>query len=204
MPKQEFLQNLRIARSFFARPRVRTDSPALDPQEAEKMILRAAIWLTPKSVEGFNRDDFSELGPQQQPELQAAIDEFLRVARQVPPTQPPSPEQFQAAQASLAKVLSILKPFLPISQEGEEVEEALQNVDLPLWVANWDYELENDEYETPSVWINLYVDETVAPRKELGRFASQITKKFLQALSAAGNPRWPYVRVRTALEHKMV
>jgi hypothetical protein len=204
MSKQEFLQNLRIARNLFAHPRVQSDSPALDPQELEKAIARAAIWLTPKSVEGFNLDDFSELDPQRQQELQAAIDDFLRVARQVPPTQPASQQQLHAAQASFAKILVILEPFLPTPDEGKQVDEALKSAEFPPWVANWDYELGSDQDEVPSVWINLYVDETIAPRKELGRFASQMTAKFREALSAADNHRWPYVRVRTAVEHKTV
>ncbi|MGA2032883.1 MAG: hypothetical protein ABSG68_11535 [Thermoguttaceae bacterium] len=204
MSKQEFLQSFRIARSLFAHPRVQTDSPALDRQESEKMIARSAIWLTPKSVKGFNADDFSELGPERQQELQSAVSEFLHLAQQVPPTQPASQQQLVAAKAAFTKLRRILDPYLPTPEEGREVEEALTKVDFPAWVASWDCELGSEEDGVPAVWINLYLDETIAPRKDFGRFASQMAAKFRQALSAAGNRRWPYVRVRTAVEHKTV
>jgi len=204
MPKQEFLDNLRIARNLFSHPRVETDSSQLDPRALEGMIARAAIWLTPKSVKRFNADDFPELGPDRQRELQTAIDHFLEVANQVPPTQPASPQQLDMARTAFAKVLSILNPYLPTPEEGTKLEEVLRNVEFPAWVANWDYELGSDEDGVPAVWVNLFVDESSAPRREFGRLASQMTTKIRQKLSAAGSNRWPYVRVRTAVEHKTV
>ncbi len=202
MSKQGFLDNCRIARSLFVHPGVRTDGPTVDSQELESMVARAAIWLTPKSVKGFNADDFPELGSDQREELRSAINEFLRVAREVPPTEPASQQQLNTARAAFTKVLRILEPYLP--EEGTKVEKALENVAFPPAVANWDYELGSDEDGLPAVWVNLYVDETSGPRRELGRLASQMTTKIHQALSTAGSNRWPYVRVRTAVEHKTV
>ncbi len=204
MSKQEFLENFRVGRNFFAHSQVHTDSSAMDAPEMEKMIARAAIWLTPKSVKGFDANDFKELGPDRQRELQAAVNEFLNVAEQVPPAEPASERQLHAAQAAFAKLLPILEPYTPTPQEGKDVDEVLNRVELPQWVVNWDYELGSDEDGIPAVWINLYAEDAVAPRKDFGRFESRVTAKFLQALSAAGNRRWPYVRVRTAVEHKTV
>jgi hypothetical protein len=204
MAKQDFLANLRIARRLFAHARVETDSPNPDPAALERQIARAAIWLTPKSVSGFNAADFPELGPDRQGELQAAVREFLEVAKEVPPDQPATPEQLGNARVAFAKVLQILQPYLPTPREGEQVEEALEGVRFPVWVVNWDYELGNDQDEVPAVWVNLFVDDTSAPRKEFGRLASETTEKIRRALTAAGSDRWPYVRVRTAVEHKRV
>ncbi len=50
-------------------------------------LARAAIWLTPKSVKGFNAADFPELGLDRQMELQTAVQGFLDVAKQVPANQ---------------------------------------------------------------------------------------------------------------------
>jgi hypothetical protein len=111
---------------------------------------RAAIWLTPKSVNGFNSADFPELGLDRQAELQTAVQNFLAVGRQVPANQATTPEQ----------------------KEGD-----------------------------PAVWVNVFAEEG-APRSEFGRFASQIIPKIRQALSTEGVNRWPYVRLRTATEHK--
>jgi hypothetical protein len=204
MAKQEFLDSLRVARNLFFHPRVQTDSPHLDPAALAQQLARGAIWLTPKSVHGFNVGDFPELSPAQQAELKAAVDEFSTVAHQVPPAAPPTPEQLSAAKTAFTKILTILQPSLPTPVEGDKVEEALKTVTVafPPWVANWDYELGSAEDGTASVWITIFADEQSAPRKQFGRFALEATKKIHQALSASGIDRWPYIRIRTAVEHK--
>jgi hypothetical protein len=202
MAKQDLLDNFRIARNLFFHPRVAADSTQADPQAIEQRVARAAIWLTPKSVKGFNADDFAELGLDRQRELQAAVQDFLDVAQQVPPNAPATPEQLGNATVAFEKMLQILMPYLPTPQDGDKVEEALKSVDFPSWVVNWDYELESDEDGAPGVWVNLYADESSAPRKEFGRVASQVTMKIREALSKVGSTRWPYVRMRTAVEHK--
>ncbi len=63
MSKQDFLNNFRIARNLFVHPRVTMDSSHLEPHELEQKLARAAIWLTPRSVQGFNASDFPELLP---------------------------------------------------------------------------------------------------------------------------------------------
>ena len=202
MAKQEFLDNFRIARNLFFHPRVETDSSQLDPQALEQMIARAAIWLTPKSVKGFNAHDFPELGLDRQRELQAAVRDFLDVANQVPPKEAATSQQLGNAKVAFAKMLEILQPYLPTPAEGAMVEEALKCVQFPRWVVNWDYELGSDQDGEPAVWINLFADESSAPRKEFGRLAAQMNTKIHEALAAAKSDRWPYVRMRTAVEHK--
>ncbi|MCI0461698.1 MAG: hypothetical protein L0Z62_32505 [Gemmataceae bacterium] len=204
MAKQDFLDNLRVARNLLFHARAETGSPHLDPQALERTSAQAAIWLTPKSVQGFNAEDFPELGPDRQRELQAAVREFLEVANQVPPKAPATPEQLRIATAAFATILKILQPYLPTPQEGEKVEEALKSIEFPPWVVNWDYELDTDQYDEPAVWVNLFIEEGSAPRAEFVRLAPEMTRKLLQALTAAGSDRWPYIRVRTAVEHKTV
>ncbi len=203
MAKQDFLDNFRIARNLFYHPRVQRDSNQLDPKTIEHLVARAAIWLTPKSVNGFNPADFPELGLDRQRELQSAVQDFLTVAKQVPPNEPASPEQLGNARVAFAKMLEILQPYLPSPSDADEVEEALKDIPFPAWVVNWDYELGNDEDGAPAVWVNLFADESTAPRKEFGRLALQMNASIQRALSAMGSRRWPYVRMRTAVEHKM-
>lgn len=204
MAKQEFLGNFRIARNLFVHSPLQRDGAPPDSDARARNLARAAIWLTPNSVKGFNADDFAELGLDLQRPLQSAVQDFLTVANQVPPNKPATPEQLTRAQSAFAKILEILKPYLPTPQEAEQVEEALKHVDFPPWIVNWDYELGSDEDGAPVVWVNLFADQDSAPRKEFGRFASQLNTKIRQGLAEAGNNRWPYVRLRTAIEHKQV
>lgn len=198
MARQDFLDNFRTARNLFIHSRV----PASGAGATEQLAARAAIWLTPKSIKGFNADEFRELGLDRQKDLQVAIRDFTEIAQQVHPYSPATPEQLGSARIAFQKILHILMPYLPTPQEGDKVEEALKSVDFPSWAVNWDYELGSDHDGEPAVWVNLYVDETTAPRKEFGRFASRMTTAIHEALSRVGSTRWPYIRVRTAAEHK--
>jgi hypothetical protein len=202
MAKQEFLENFRVARNLFAHPRVQSDSPHIDTGAVVQALARAAIWLTPKSVKGFNAADFPELGLERQRELQDAYLAFMAVAKEVPPDEPATEEQYGNAAVAFAKLLEILEPYLPSPEEGKQVETALKSIDFPPWVVNWDYELASDEEGGPAVWINFYADRKLASPKDFARFAAQVTQTIHRALSENGVTRWPYVRVRTTAEHK--
>jgi hypothetical protein len=202
MAKQEFLRYLRVARSLFAHQRVQADSPLANTEAAEAMINRADIWLTPKSVQGFDVGDFPELGPNRQRELQTAVREFLDIATRVPPKEPATLEQVRNARVPFERILEILAPYLPTPQEEQQIEAALGPIIFPAWVESWYPEFGSDESGGAAVWINVYVYERTVPRNEVGRFASHLTAQIQQALAAEGSDRWPYVRVRTVAEHK--
>ena len=76
MAKQEFLENFRVARNLFLHNRFATQAQQASSKAPADKFARAAIWLTPKSVKGFDAADFAELGPDQQAELSAAVQEF--------------------------------------------------------------------------------------------------------------------------------
>src|SRR5260370_4500270 len=87
MAKQDFLSNLGSARNLFVHPRQGGNGSSLDPQATAQRLARAAIWLAPKSVAGFNAADFPELGLDRQRALQGAVREFLAGANPGPPGQ---------------------------------------------------------------------------------------------------------------------
>jgi hypothetical protein len=153
-------------------------------------------------VKGFRADDFQELGATQQRALTDAVQEFERVATQVPADAPATDEQFTEAKAALEKILAILDNYLPSHEEAIQIRAALRSVDFPPWVLNWDYEFGTDEDGVPAVWVTLYADERTVPPDQLGRRASETIPKLRSALTAAGIRRWPYIRMRTAREYK--
>lgn len=202
--KRDFLLNFRIARNLFGHPqKVAADSPTIDTKAISSTLTRAAIWLTPKSVAGFNVDDFLELGPDRQAELRAAVQSFKAVADQVPPDKPATDEQYGNASVAFARILAILAPYLPVPDEAKQVEAALREVEFPPWVVNWDYELDSDSDGVAAVWVNVFADEKAVPQRQLGREAYELTSKVRQAFDAKQVRRWPYIRMRTALEHKV-
>ena len=199
--KEKFLANFRVARNLFVHSRAETDSPTIDTASISDASTRGALWLTPKSVEGFNAADFPELKADRQAELLNAVQAFKAVASQVPPDKPPTKEQYGNAATAFIAILNILSPYLPTPEESKKVEKALRNVPFPPWVVNWDYELGSSEEGDAAVWVNVFAEGNVA-RSDYGRFGSQIIPMIRQALAAEGVRRWPYVRLRTATEYK--
>ena len=160
------MTKFRLARNLFVHTRVDTDSISLDQDSIKRMVVRAALWLTPKSVAGFNAAHFPELGTDRQLELQRLVKEFREIARSVPPNKPATGDQYDSATLVFRKLLEILDPYLFSPQEGKQVEEALKKVEFPSWALNWDYELGSDPDGTPSVLVTIFVDDesATAPR----------------------------------------
>ena len=202
MSKRAFLDNVRRARNLFVHGRATSDGRNLDPAAVMRAITRAAIWLTPKAVEGFNETDFSELGPTRQPALADAVREFESIARQVPPNAPASDAQINQAGEALRRMLEILANYLATHDEELQIRNALAKVDYPLWVRNWDFEPASDEDGEPSVWVTLYADEDALPPDLLGKRATEMIPKIRAAFKSAGVRRWPYLRVWTAREYQ--
>lgn len=202
MSKQDFLVNYRVARKLFAHGKVESDTSGLDPVSLERQISRAAIWLTPKSVEGFNGDDFPELAEDRRRDLEEAIRDFKEVAKDVPATKLATTEQLKRARAAFERARQILEPFVPTHEEVTRTGDALKKVKFPDWVANWDYEFASDADGAPAVRVTIYVDEETATLKQLGRYVSEMSSKIHSALSAARIERWPFLRMRSAAEYK--
>src|SRR5204863_1178392 len=129
---------------------------------------RGGEWLTPKAVEGFREEDFPELSEARQRDLRAAVDEYLAALKL-----PDGADRLTAVSKAFIRLLSILNRYLPIAQEAGRIEKALQGTALPDWVANWDYGIGTDEHDAPALWVTLYADEAMVPRREFGRLALQ-------------------------------
>lgn len=200
--KRGFLLNFRVARNLFGHPQVMTDAPRGDVATIGRTLARAAIWLTPKSVAGFDAADFAELGPARRRELQTAVDEFRTIAQQVPSNRPATDEQFAAGSAAFERLSPILEPYLAFHDEDRRVEAALRNVAFPDWIVNWDYQLQSDSDGEAILRVDVFADERTAPMARLGVTTLELTDEVRQALDAVGVERWPYIRVKTALEHK--
>jgi len=70
-------------------------------------------------------------------------------------------------------------------------------------VVNWDFELASDSDGTSAVWVDVFADEQAVPKTKLGRAASELISKVREALDSHQVRRWPYIRLRTAHEHKV-
>ncbi len=199
--RRDFLSHFRIARNLFV-PKVSVDSPIVDAEKTEKMLVRAAIWLTPKSVFGFDPADFQELGKARQKELEEAVQEFLAVANHVPPDNPATEEQFRTASVAFRKLLDILGAYLVLPEEAKVVETVLWGATFPPWLVNWDYEFRDDSDGEEAIWVNVYADEKSIPYGQLGKELTDLSMYVRRELVKSKIERWPHIRLKTAKEHK--
>lgn len=203
--KKSFLSNLRIARNLFDHSSVAVLGNASRNDSATRTLIRAAIWLTPKSVAGFDSDFFPELGPEREAELVTAVESFRKIAETVPSNAPASEEQYAGAKTAFEIVLSILTPYLPSGDsESRSIEKALAAAveKFPAWVVNWDYELGPDSVGEDALWVRLFVDERGVDTQHMGRDVSNFASEVRTALNREGIARWPFVRMRSSAEHK--
>ena len=200
MARQEFIDNMRAARNLFAHSKRLVEGLEIDPQTLENRIARAAIWLMPKSVRGFDANDFPKLAPERQHELSEAVREFLAAANEVPVKDLPTPDQIARGSAAFEKIIEILDPYLSMHPEAQRIQEALETVEFPYPVANWDYKIGENHVGDPAVWVTIFVDERVNPARKLGRFPLELTHEIRHAFSDFKIDRLPYIRMGGVFE----
>ena len=109
--RDEFVANVNRAIGSL-KIQVAADSDKLDATQLSQILSSCDIWLTPKSVEGFDPDDFPELSTQDRAVLQSEVAAFLRVANSVPQKGPATEQQACDGMKHLlaaAKLLGLLQ-----------------------------------------------------------------------------------------------
>ena len=92
---EEFILDVRRAARQQQKPTVATDSQLIDPDTISRVLQRAAIWLTPKTVAVYDPAAFTAWPSEQQQELRGAVEGFRSVAATVPPDKPATGLQFR-------------------------------------------------------------------------------------------------------------
>lgn len=199
MSKQEFIQNVRLARNLFAH-RVSADHAGADVKGIERRLSRATLWLTPRAVSGFDPADFPELSAKEGEELDRSVRAFRMVGEQVAADVAATREQEAAALQSFESIRRILEPYFATPDELRLLREAMKKVDFPDSVETWDYEFGRDSSAEPAVWIWLIVDDAAAEDTTLADVTIRLRREIHRAVQSVGLERWPYVRVRTVSE----
>lgn len=201
LSREKFMDHFRVARNLFVHSMRENHLLSIDPSSVVNVSARGALWLTPRSVEGFDPVFFPELGDSERDSLKSAVHQFEAVASQVPAEKPPTTEQLGEAVVSFSRIVEILNPYFPTMEESEKIQRALRTVRFPDWVVNWDFELGNSQDGEAAVWVSIFIEGFVA-RSDYGRFGSQIIPTIRRALATEGVDRWPYLRMNTSLEYK--
>lgn len=197
MSVREFWANIGRAASDLG-PNVRTDSSHLNQNRLQGQIQRADLWLNPKAVEGFNRNDFSFLSDAELNDLENLVHNFLEVAREVPPTEPAAQDQSESAKNALAGILNILSPYRYRDIEalitGKQVDQDVAD-QLPEWVQELRYSTGSDSNAEPGIWVQIVFDPDADHGDEFQTAAGTLIEKIRTSVMRHDDVHWPYVRL---------
>jgi len=204
MSLRDFWTSVRTGASFLL-PTVTADSPKVDAHQIEARLRNAHVWLTPKSVEGFDEQDFDFLAEDTQKRLTQCVNQFRDAAGQVPSDQPATEFQVQAALPAFLCVLDIMRPDrygdLDAFVIGKQVEEQLAG-ELPDFVCEMRFETGEDANGDPALWVWIDLDDTSVSDELFPKRTREVRQLIVECLRRMKIQRWPYVRFRRSSERE--
>lgn len=184
--REEFILDVRRSARTLQSRNAEADSNAVDSDAIAKILQRAGLWLTPKVVEHYDPEDFTNWPNEQQPRLLRAVEEFRSVAAQIAPDQPATLEQFKEGAERFHNLIHVLGEMVL-----EEWRRSIEMVESQAedWAAKTDWHCRRvnktisesllGTYEVPQLLIfaapSLYVLDPVARFVPGGQGAFDLT-----------------------------
>ena len=106
--REEFILDVRRSARTLLKPNIEADSEVVDTDAISRILYRAAIWLTPKVVEHYDPEDFASCHEEQQSRLHLAVEEFRKIASQVPSDQAATIDQFMEGTERFRDLINVL------------------------------------------------------------------------------------------------
>lgn len=202
MSLHDFWSHVRIGAKLVA-PQVSVVGPRLDAGAVETVVRNAHLWLTPKSVAGFDPADFAFLDPEEQKRLSDSVERFRGVARTVPATAPPTAAQIESALPPFREIVEMLDFERYGDAEayriGKRIERMIRD-DRPEWVADLRFETGSDASGDPAVWVWVVMADEAA-EGDGGTSNARAARALLDGAAREAAPdRWPYIRFQTVSE----
>ena len=198
MSLQDFWTSVRVGARMIA-PSATADSPRINADYVQRKLQSATIWLTPKSVEGFDERDFEFLPEAERMELAAAVEAFRTIARGVSPSRPASNDEIKQALPQFQRVIEILGINRYADAEafkiGKEVELRVAGR-LPDSVLELRFETGVDSSGGEAIWVWVIFEDELGEEALLSSVES-VRQLLGDAIRQLGVRRWPYVRFRT-------
>jgi hypothetical protein len=93
MAREEFFDNLRLADQMLATPQVSSELGRAIDADYRRRLHSADLWLTAKTVAGFDLTDFRDWPREARDRLATEVAAFLEIARKVPADKPATKAQ---------------------------------------------------------------------------------------------------------------
>ncbi len=201
MALTQFLQGVRNGGMLIA-PRASAEHQS-NAATIEDRLRRPDLWLTPKTVEGFDANDFTYLTNDQKSALAKNVAEFRQVATTVPSDGPATRQQVAAASEPFREIYETVQRYF--SKDFLAVRSAITGLfasgAFPDFVATFDLQVENDSTGDPAVWVWLIVDD--AADENLAFHAIRPAQQTIaDRLAELGIERFVYLSIRSVNEQR--
>ncbi len=153
MAREEFIHRVWSAADQLAFPRGETGSPHPDRYTPTKGVARPQLWLTPKTLNGFNSEDFTDLPEEKQKELREAVGRFQEFAAEVSPEARVTRDQARRGRELLEQVLALVREVL-LPAWGAALDELVDQVTT--WSRHQDWAVKRDTKRVRETLLGAY------------------------------------------------
>jgi len=199
MAIDEFWRNLRTAASLYS-PTVAADSRSIDVPRIESSLRSADLWLTLRSIDGFEIGEFEFLDEDRRIALNESVQRFREVAGAVRADKPATPAQANEGRAAFEAILSILQPHRFHDAESFRTLVLLERElagRLPNWVTALHCETGTDLAGDPGIWIRVDVTDAAVDKGKVVKQWQIVHDAVETAYARIGGRRWPFIRFRS-------
>jgi hypothetical protein len=204
MALTEFLQNIQIARNVvfpLLQGAGALQLPDRDDVDYTRLKQSAPRWLSPRTVAGYDPDDFSAFSDEHRDQLTATVSAFRAVAGATAEREPTDGD----LKSGLAYLMTLinLRDHFTLDDEGKAVWLALHQskMTFPDFVLGIDYTLDTDATGDPGIWIWVIIPDDLDPDStEFREFVTVFPKVVRDALTTVKSDRLPYIHYRLLSE----
>ena len=168
MAQEQFIDSLRLASRMLPLPKVNSEQGGQADSHLAPKLYEADVWLTPRSVEGFDIADFPGWSRKERDELTREVNAFLTIAKQVPANKPATRAQSNQARKHLERIIQMVRSkLLPewLAAQQRMMAEARAAAEAEGWYVQMDEKeiLESllGSYKAPRLRIKTHASEVV-------------------------------------------
>jgi hypothetical protein len=200
----DFLWNFRAA-TIFVPPR---DDVGNAPPTADQLAEAARyykLWLTPRTVEGFEARGFYDLSEDEKRNLERLVEEFRQLAERIAPDRQPTADEVREGRRLFVAIRRVVGRYVDdprVAEVVQALDDERSEVWFPKFIVNYDVQFGQDHTGDPAVWVRFIVADEAAEDDHIVDSLPLLRRKIYELLAAKGIDRVAYLNFRTEGEEQ--
>jgi hypothetical protein len=133
---EQFILKVRQAARTAEKPAVITSSGLANPEVISRTLHRAALWLTPKVIEGYDAVDFHSWPTELQESLTSAVNDFHAITDTIPSGKAATVEQFARGEEAFQRLAGSVRTIV-LWEWTKAAEDLIANTDSWAQEVGW-------------------------------------------------------------------